>query len=410
MSKFDEKEIEKLLGHMPEIKDEQSSDYYYKNIDQEIQFNRTKRRNKKKSKLLPVVASIAALFMVTLLSMEYLPIGNSSFDESSDIELDEFESDTDMKKYANDEQAESSIEQGEEESMESAEINSEDSVEESTTETFTRLVHSDEEGNENLVTYFFPDEQLQLLIPVTFEQQVADPFEAFNHVQDVIPEDYPLNADFYEYLSFKETDSNGVPVVEVDVNGFRAEYPGGSTVESYLLQTVQAYFAQLNENVVKLENENGESVTFSHTGEIDQPLESKSVKKQPYKIIHLNGIDEPFYVQVPDYSGTSIEPLSIEDAFQRMKQEGEFTDAAPSLPSDWSIQIDNQTDDRLYLSIENVDGENEQNRIIAIETILLTAKSFGFENVVLAIDDIEKIGRYPIGQPIQVPTFVNPHN
>lgn len=53
----------------------------------------------------------------------------------------------------------------------------------------------------------------------------------------------------------------------------------------------------------------------------------------------------PFYVQVPDYSGTSIEPLSIEDAFQRMKQEGEFTDAAPSLPSDWSIQIDNQTDD-----------------------------------------------------------------
>ena len=157
--------------------------------------------------------------MVTLLSMEYLPIGNSSFDESSDIELDEFESDTDMKKYANDEQAESSIEQGEEESMESAEINSEDSVEESTTETFTRLVHSDEEGNENLVTYFFPDEQLQLLIPVTFEQQVADPFEAFNHVQDVIPEDYPLNADFYEYLSFKETDSNGVPVVEVDVNG-----------------------------------------------------------------------------------------------------------------------------------------------------------------------------------------------
>lgn len=88
-----------------------------------------------------------------------------------------------------------------------------------------------------------------------------------------------------------------------------------------------------------------------------------------------------------------------------MKQEGEFTDAAPSLPSDWSIQIDNQTDDRLYLSIENVDGENEQNRIIAIETILLTAKSFGFENVVLAIDDIEKIGRYPIG-PTDSSTYV----
>ncbi|MFC0014709.1 MULTISPECIES: hypothetical protein [Allobacillus] len=408
MSKFDEKEIEKLLGHMPDIKDEQSSEYYYKNIDEEL--TKTKRRSKKKTKLYPVLASVAALFLVMLLSAKYLPVGAPTFDEGSDVELSEFNSNTDMKQYANDEQAESSVEQQEEESMESAEINQEDFVEESTDASFTRVVHANDETNENLVTYFFPDEQLQLLIPITFEQQVADPYEAFNYAQDVIPDDFPINDELYEYLSFKEIDSSGMPVIQIDVDRFQKEYPGGSTIENFLLQTINAYFAELNEDTIKLVNTNGENVSLPHIGEIDQPLEVESTDKQPFKIIHLTEIDEPYYVQSPDFSGESTESISIEDAFQRMKQEDEYTEAMSSIPSEWKIQVDNQTEDRLYLTIENVDDETEQGRIIAVETILLTAESFGFNEVVFSMDGFEQIGQYPIGEPIQAPAYVNPHD
>ncbi|MBR7553283.1 hypothetical protein ACFFJI_07685 [Allobacillus sp. GCM10007491] len=410
MSKFDEKDIEKLLGHMPEIKDEQSSDYYYKNIDEELLYKQTKRRSKKKTKLYPVLASVAALFLVMQLSAKYLPIGAPTFDEGSDAELSEFNSNTDMKQYANDEQAESSVEPQGGESMESAEINQEDSTEESKDASFTRVVHANDETNENLVTYFFPDEQLQLLIPVTFEHQGSDPYEAFNYAQKVIPDDFPINDNLYEYLSFKEIDSSGMPVIQIDVDRFQKEYPGGSTIEILLLQTINAYFAELNEDTIKLVNTNGENVSLSHSGEIDQPLEVESTEKQPFKIIYLTEIDEPYYVQSPDFSGESTESISIEDAFQRMKREDEYTEATSSIPSDWEIHVDNQTEGRLYLTIENVAEETEQSRIIAIETMLLTAKSFGFNEVVFSMDGIEHIGGYPIGEPIQVPAYVNPHH
>ena len=417
MSKFDEHDIEKLLKQMPKIEDQQSSDMYYHQIEEKMNLSRKSRPRKKKSYFYPIVGSVAALFLGFLLLMQLIPGGDRTFNESSsnqsvndtDAELQQEEmiessdGEEEGEIFVEDEDQDTGEESSEEFAVEEeSESTSDESVD---TSGFTRVVQQNEADENNYVTYFFPDQQLQLLVPVTFVAKTDDSYEAFNQIDEMIPDDFPFQGDLYQFLSYEQIDETGDPVIQVDVTGFEEAYPGGSTVESYLVQIIQAYFGELQEETVKIENENGGQVSLSHVGAMDRTLETHQLEQWPYKVLKIDEESEPFYVPTNDYEH---ENLSLEEAILSMREPDEVTDAIESLPEDWSIEVQPHSESMVELTIDQAGELAEEEMIIGLETLLMTAKGFGFDQVTFQIEGIQQVGPYPIGVPVDVPAFVNP--
>ncbi|MGN1401257.1 MAG: hypothetical protein ACI4XL_07135 [Bacillus sp. (in: firmicutes)] len=100
---------------------------------------------------------------------------------------------------------------------------------------------------------------------------------------------------------------------------------------------------------------------------------------------------------------------SMEAALDAMKAVGQNQPAVfPSIPAGLEIKVSPSTEGAdLRLTITMQENMEEQEKIMAVEASLLTARDFGYATVAFEAEAITEIGPYQIGEPIEVPIAPN---
>lgn len=398
-SDFSEKQLEQLLRDMPKIKDHRDPRDIYQNIAGSI------NRRKKKAWIVPSIASVAALFILALLTSNFLG-WNTAMEDSSENRTAS-ESRENMKMAEMEETQPKSFSEEEENMtlMEPEEGESEISIEQSDfKEPYTALYESDAD-KEQVLTFHIPDQMVQNIVPVSVVVPKEDGksiFQQFNETMSEINEEewslseyYPLNA--YMEMEYKPN------VLNVDVPSDHV-YGEGSTSEHVFTQVINETAKMLGVEKVTLSTEGNPGITFGNMGTIEE-LEINEDGKQAYYLYYPNqSVSKPYLVP---YTET---PLSdIEAAFQAMKGNIDSHGLTASIPSDFNVkEIDTSNGTLLIIRLdENASLKDNPMMIHTIEAILLTAKSFQFDKVKIESSTPLQIGKFVFNEEWDVPIAPN---
>src|SRR5690625_2545881 len=402
VKRYNDKDIEKLLSELPDIKDEKSFDEYYAHISNHVTRKR-RRKEPKRMKWVPILTTAAAFFIAFIETIQF--IGNGQMDEANDrfslIEDSTTESDRDNDVMLDQEEMDGS-------SNEVEESQHEDTEEELTITEFDpveitgrHMISYDNVELEdiNLVTVYLPDAQLMSLIPITLSTDL-NKFEILNDIQ-TFDGQLPVSQMIYEGVQFSGLNNEGVPVVEIDS---QSTSQFGSTAEGMLLNSLSLFFSNLNVNEVVLQNENGDPVNMTHIGSEISVLNTDVNDSFYYRIYQENQEDEPILTMEYAYSD------SFEEVVNEMQTANEDFNFYPSISSDIDFNI-SITGETVTTQFVNSNLENNDETIAMIEALILTAKSFDFEQIVFEYDgSLQQVGPYHLSEPIQLDKyfFINP--
>jgi hypothetical protein len=378
-SEWSDKQLEELLRQMPKIQDHRDPRDIYQSL--------SIKKNKIKQWLLPGLASVAALLIFFIL-VPKLMIGNQySQDKAS--------------------QEKSSARQ----EMQTAEENSTlafDKEDASSKErTFSgaekTAIYEDEVGNGTVLTYWIPDPQAQILVPVSSivtDKSDKSSLTLFNEKAVNLKEEdwglseyYPLNA------TLKLDENNSIVWVDVPANH---QYGQGSTIETNFLNVLQKDVTS-NSNIKKIKFlTNGQTgIDLGNYGRKEE-LNIEMEKNHAFFFYYTEGNDIPYLVP-------SIETYKdINAALKVMKVDqpsfGLKSSLLPSLPIN-NVSISEKT---LIVTVkENSNLQDDQNTLNAYESLLLTAKDFGFEKVLIKNSPLKKLGPFDLSRENKVPLAPN---
>ncbi|WP_079479916.1 hypothetical protein [Halobacillus salinus] len=371
---YDDNQIQKLVEKLPSIEDKQSKEQLYENIEKRMNDS----RRKKPQWVVPAFASIAVIVVMIMIIPSVWNSMNGQFQSLDGIE--ESESTQEGSSADSEGENQSASLEG---SAEDKAITSEVEKQQIGEETVDRMSSSKSDGR--AAVYF--DTQAQIVIPVTW-MSGDDVAEA--DLKEIAKEKYGLIAPTGEYSFSPEEDSL---VVEFP-NEFRAE---GSATENSIVQDIQwrAYAEDAREIFVR--SQDGNAVNLGNRGQVTQ-LDTIQEASYIYQLF-TSATGERFLVPVP-FEG------SIQEAVRELKENLGGTSA--SVPDSISfIEVEGQSD-RLYVRVEEDSWKSPQEKVTAIESILLTAKQYGFEEVQLEGITPTEDSVFAYDKPIQVPELINP--
>ncbi|MGD7045467.1 hypothetical protein [Jeotgalibacillus proteolyticus] len=434
-SKWNEKEIEKMLNKMPVIKSSQSAQAMYENI----KINERKK-DKKRTPLIPVAASLAAVLLLLLLippffdsSDQYnLSSGNEGSDSAADrydeeqaenfsansIEEDQEELNLD-ERAAQEPEDHTSTQDREEDFSEEDSSGSGDfkadsytepkSEEEQSEENQDAAVQTPAEEDPSQRTSLFPAEaagHTYLKTALVTEEGYVIPFTFL--LPDKVNEDNAVNLynrwaneideegmGFINYHPvanhLTETEQNGINGV-IDSNIQNSFSP--DLTEQVLSQT----FGSENYTGFTFVNEEGDKINFDEEVEQEIPLNNDN---KGYYLFKDERNSQIYFVQ----SEKSFE--TIEDAFMEMQQDNPNKDFKKALPEDLTIETAHENDSLTVTPSEQINEYSVEEKNRFIEAVLLTAESFGVQEVLFEnITDRDDLG-FDLEKPLTVPVGPN---
>ncbi|MCM3724443.1 negative regulator of sigma-X activity [Neobacillus cucumis] len=385
-SEWSDRELEELLRQMPRIHDHRDPRDIYQNI--------SLKRKKIRPWLLPSLAATAALLLFFILVPKFLGGINISQENagrksSSSGNTTAQQDSAALKK----------------ENASSHETGSSKQTELLKTKNVKTAIYEDDVGNGTVLTYWIPDAQAQILIPVSIivnksqgESWLTKYTELMANLQE---EEWGLS-DFYPLNATMKLDKNGNTVV-VDVPP-NHQYGQGSTTEMNFINILQNDIST-NSNSKKIKfTTNGrpgiELGSFGRMNEIDVTAQSKHA----YFFYFPEGSKLPFLTP-------SVETYhDINSAFEAMKtdQLRGLKSSLLSLPPINIVSISNKI---MYLSFDGKSSllDNQQS-MVSFEAVLLTAKEFGIEKVIINDPPITNLGTFDLTKEIKVPIAPNLRN
>ncbi|MBD8070293.1 hypothetical protein [Bacillus sp. PS06] len=405
-SEWSDEQLEKVLQQMPQMKDERNPQEIYQNISAKMQ----KRR--RPSWLVPCVATIAAIILITIISPSLMNEMKSTSDiafEENTMSGDESqaESDTGMMSMTRDEE---SIKVEEENSKES-----QSNLGVVTDSQPSFVINEDDIGDQTLLTFTVPIDYGQFFSTVSIltNNDGRSSIQKYNEyiplLNNLLSEKYKnwgLETYALDYLTYtEEIENDETKNVVVDIPS-NLNISNFSSAESGVFNhTIDNTFRWLREGyskvIYKLDGKVG--TVIGQSGVVSEGITIEKNTKKGYFIYKNEGSDTPFFAY-------SVDPYdTIEEAFEAMKQIENLGDYSinPSIPEDWTFTLTpDEKAKHLTISI-TAPVENREEHILALEAMMLTAKEFDFETVTV-IADIDKVGRIDIGTPIPVPVSLNP--
>jgi hypothetical protein len=380
-SEWSDEELIELIQEMPKIEDYR----HPRDIYQNLPF----KRRKKIPWLLPGIATAAALFLFFILVPKFMDNNQYSRDNAK-------QEATQDAKVAREDNNSSGIANGDAQqdqtyTMEKAQLKNE--------EISTTAVYDDAIKDAAVLTYWVPDDQAQNLIPISTivnNTDGKDWLTLFNENMAKLQETEWGLTDYYPLKASLSYDKNGENII-VDVPAGHL-YAQGSANEL-------AFINSINNNVAS--NSSAKMIKFTTNGESGlemgndyyTELPVNPVKNHAYFFYYPNGKDVPFLVPSPEpYNdiqaalramGSPIEPLNLQEV---------------------TLIIDevSTSDQTLTLTFkEDTNLKVDQMTLWSLEAILLTAKEFGFEKVIVNNPPVEKIGPFDLTQEIKVPVAPN---
>ncbi|MFJ7725511.1 hypothetical protein ACIQXV_05020 [Neobacillus sp. NPDC097160] len=391
-SEWSDRELEELLRQMPKMQDHRDPRDIYQNL--------SLKKRKTKPWLLPGIAAAAALLLFFILAPKLMDGTNFTYDQAreekssanKETQLADRDSAVDLKK--------------EDASSKEQTYSGTAKTDLMKAESIKTAVYDDDVAGGTVFTYWIPDPQAQILIPVStiihdtqdqswltlYTKNMANLKEVEWGLSDL----YPLNVTM-------ELDKNNSSVM-VDVPSDH-QYGQGSANETSFINVLKKDISS-NSNIKKIKfSTKGvpgiELGNYGHLEEADVVLE----KKHAFLFYYPEGSDIPFLtpsVETFNDINTALEAMKTDNAELGLK-----SSLLPLMPlHDVSV-----SDKTLILSLKgNSSVQNNQQTSSSIEALLLTAKEFGLEKMVVKDSAIPTIGPFDLSNEIKVPIAPNFRN
>lgn len=386
---WNEEQLQQLLQQLPSVRDKQSKKELYQNIYYKVQY-----KKKKRIWVAPTVATIAVLFISLALISPLLFQSITSTNEENAMDMASTSSSESTKAENNSGQelqmAESSI----------AEDRNNEKVELSRKEIEQETFVTDADDSANFITVGLTDESLQNIIPVSFKEEAGkeelDQIETFN--PDKFAEKLgPLRIALTN-TDLEEENNNEIIINYKSDNGSIT----GSGSEVAYKESIIETFRWLGYKKANLFTNGVEGIEFSNYGQ-EEELEITETRNKAYLVYQYDESKAKLLVPSPESLPT------IEEAIAIMKKGIDEQELKPSIQEHIG-QIDIKEDgERLEIDFkQNANVENNEESIIMLESILLTAKDFGYETVQFNGTKEKEIGVMDVSRPLEVPFSPNP--
>lgn len=394
-SEWNDKQLEELLQSMPKVSDRQSPDELYRKIQARLQEEQVQHNTKKKTWVLPSIATVAALILIFLITsnMTDIQILGSGSNEKAQMEesavqdpgKSESEGATDARIAENSDAA----------SFKDSGETGPNSIMMTVPEKTVPLVDEVPDG-QTLITVGVKEYNVNFSFPISFLYS-DNKMTKFEMLQDAISkiqeEDLGVNHEMGKYTLEKITDTE----VKIILSNDQIVSASGQEISSSIIET----FRWMNYQRAQVVYEDGRQVEDSMSGGTVGPIQIEKNLRKGY-VVHHTPKGNVFLVPTLSPSNSFTEALEL------MTQS-----TASILPSIEQGLIENVTTEGNTVTIKFArEIENSTKHDLMLKAILLTAKEFEFENVKFE-NTVEQIGEYPIKDksgnalPIDVPIAPN---
>lgn len=384
--KWDENKIEDLVRKLPTIKDDRTKEVVYNRVQVQLEGKR------KSTWVFPSIASALAASLLLIIGLSFYDFTNKDSNSSFQIASSPSQENRSNKEM----QSDTSV-------MENAEQDS--SIQEKIEKVHTNSIYKEEIGEKEVLTYPIPDDNVQVLVPVSI--MVNNPehlsrFELYKqYIRDVINQtkwqlsDYlPLDPKMFTYNQEQAT---------VNVNFEEGVIQLGSHSEGFFRTLIDQQLETIGAKKMAFYSNGKEGVVFGNREETEinyQPL----VNRAYFLLDDTDSEQEVLYVPWE-------EPFdSIKAALNAMKQDVEKYGLLASIPKNINFEeiTENISENQLilYLTDESIVEDNKET-IEAIECILLTAKEFNYQSVKFENTEKKYVGEFNLSNELEVPVAAN---
>ncbi|PLR84585.1 negative regulator of sigma-X activity [Bacillus canaveralius] len=411
-SEWSDERIEKLLGQMPKLTDHRNPQDIHQNIAGKL------GKRKRQAWLMPGLATAAALILFFILAPELLDWRSSP---ARDTNLESAERQNEGRqenKIAL--ESNSRADKAEKNSQQESTADIQTNPEENNQNTFAAkgsdalsplpertAVYEDDLNGQELLTYALPADGGNNIVPISVlvaNEEKKPWLDLYKKTAGQLMEEtwgldeyYPLKAE----LSMDETKR------ELTINfAADSQYGQGSRSEITIPEVLEQNFAgKVDTVILKTAGEPG--LMLGNNGPLNEInlASAQSTGDHGYFFLNQDGRAQPLLVP------SSKEYNTIDEAFIAMQKQSTEGNLIPSIPSHFEITPGEKN--AKLLSVELKGSENNENAadlVYTVEAILLTAKDFGYEAVILKNDEVKSIGGFPVAEVINVPLGANKQN
>ncbi|QCJ43316.1 hypothetical protein FAY30_16180 [Bacillus sp. S3] len=392
-SEWSDRELEELLRQMPRIQDHRDPRDIYQNL--------SLKKRKRKPWLLPGIAAVAALLLFFILAPKLMDGTNISFDQTTEekssatkeIAVADKDSNILLKKEdaSSKEQAYTGTAQ--------TELAKGGSI-------ITAVYDADVESGK-VFTYWIPDPQAQILIPVstiindTEEQSWLTVYT--KNMENLKEAEWGLS-DFYPLKVTMVLDEKTNTVL-VDVPADH-QYGQGAATETNFLNILKKDIASNSSSIKKIKfSTNGvPGIELGNYGSMNE-LDVVQETKHAFLFYYPEGSEIP-------YLTTTKETFNdINQAIEAMKSDQPQLGLKSSLKPLLPLHDVSVIDKTLYVSLKgNTSLQDNQQTTTSFESLLMTAKEFGLEKVVVKDSVLPHIGPFDLSLEQKVPLAPNLQN
>jgi hypothetical protein len=396
MSKKEKKhhyqELIDKLKDMPEVQDKRNKEEIYSQISSRL--NENDEKTNKKKRFIPFASAAAA----ALLFIIFLPVlFNTDMQQTSEKDTMNQASEMDVEEANENNEIQYNEESSEETTNgESNLTEQETSIMETENES---LVVQDINQNENRYFAGLSDVQEQYIIPITFISSGEQDLQSFyNNMEEHLSEWEKNTGEFlFKNVEFQINQSDNEVALEIPDDFSLAGSSARANMFEYMLATM---FRPYGAEKVTFQTDDGEPAELDPFGEINE-LPLQQMNPSSYKLYKMEDIK--MLIRIPN-----DEQAGIDEAMMEMKEDEAALHVYKSIPDD--IQFTIETDNKqLNFTLSNGTYFREnQDSLEMIEAVLMTAKSYGYEQVRFDNTNQEYIGPYNLTEPVPVPEAVNP--
>lgn len=389
-----------LLSKLPDIKDHQSKEMIYQQVQNKMKERGTNMKKSKK-RLTWVIPSFATAAVV-ILSLFLLPGVFDQPDDQSESALTESSADS---QSSNESATTATLdEEGKkivEDPIGKADDDNAGFVAEEVV-TFEHYTPAMQPGTDSIV-FSFPDQESLALIPLTF--QVDSKQTLSEQIQEILSSfDAKANGFGQSPLGDASIDVETVNGSKTLVVDFPTPGDSLSSNESILVRNTTMWLADSigAENITwKTDGEDG--YTLGNFGPAEQSIEEEVA---PYFLFET-ATGNRYLVKGSALYGENAN--NLESVLSLMK-DGDSQNSAyiPSIPEGVSIESVEKRDDLAVVTFtEDSNFTSEEEAMETLEAIMLTASQFGYGKVSFLNTGFEKVGPYSFYESIEIPQSPN---
>lgn len=406
----EDNKIIKQLNDLPKIEDQQSKSVLYEKVDQTMNGAKVAKKHNHNKWFVPSIATAAVAILIVIMiqtgmfnhdqlaeqsnnmrNMDDQEIGtmNALEEDSEEVELDPDDT--------------GDLEKG---------VETFDGYQEDESDPGKQLVYYNDEQDFSIYNIAVVDQQNMYTIPIslvdTSSTGIGDPNDIYNRISPFIDEE-EYGVDHFPFDEVEFNFSEDYQTIDMTVADDYQFPQGGSWAERFQ-EMINFMFADYPVNELDLHTASTDYIELGAFGQLST-FEIEPISNLAYKIYQLEDEDKERLLISIKQNIDDEQFFTIDEALREMQYDQTDFSINGTIPSDAEFEVDPSDQDLLRIDFEanTLFGDNRMTKEM-IESILMTAKSFDFEQVDIGIEgDLIQVDQFDLTVPIPVPDGVNPN-